>query len=274
MLVLDDLMERHAGEVAGPHRTQIEAQYPGYLGDRGEHRRRPPAGDDDVLLEQVLRAIATILTELDGADDVVAVTLAASSTPSSATWGADFQRIPTSAPARQRRRHRPMALGERLLLVDPDEVLATSPTRSSGPARYSPGAASGPVSASRSASEAGRAGAQGQGRRHGDGAAPCRAGCGPARGPGSAAWWGRRRASSASSTEHTSHVPCGAVVEAAQCGVDPSRSAAVASGRPRGQRPPGGLGGRDHAGSLVAGRRCQGGSQGARRGGSSSTPSD
>ncbi len=129
VLVLDDLMERHAGEWQGLTRTQIEAQYPGYLEDRGEHRRRPPGWeDDDVLLERVLRAIATILTELDGADDVVAVTHGGVIYALERHLGADFQRIPNlgarfvSVDATGR-----MALGERLLLVDPDEVLVTSP---------------------------------------------------------------------------------------------------------------------------------------------------
>ena len=129
VLVLDDLMERHAGEWQGLTRTQIEAQYPGYLEDRGEHRRRPPGWeDDDVLLERVLRAIATILTELDGADDVVAVTHGGVIYALERHLGVDFQRIPNlgarfvSVDATGR-----MALGERLLLVDPDEVLVTSP---------------------------------------------------------------------------------------------------------------------------------------------------
>lgn len=129
VLVVDDLMERHAGEWQGLTRAQIDAQYPGYLEDRGEHRRRPPGWeDDDVLLERVLRAIATILTELDGADDVVAVTHGGVIYALERHLGADFQRIPNlgarfvTVEATGR-----MALGERLLLVDPDEVLVTSP---------------------------------------------------------------------------------------------------------------------------------------------------
>lgn len=129
VLVVDDLMERHAGEWQGLTRAQIDAQYPGYLEDRGEHRRRPPGWeDDDVLLERVLRAIATILTELDGADDVVAVTHGGVIYALERHLGAEFQRIPNlgarfvTVEATGR-----MALGERLLLVDPDEVLVTSP---------------------------------------------------------------------------------------------------------------------------------------------------
>lgn len=129
VLVLDDLMERHAGEWQGLTRAQIDAQYPGYLEDRGEQRRRPPGWeDDDVLLERVLRAIATILTELDGADDVVAVTHGGVIYALERHLGADFQRIPNlgarfvTVDASGR-----MALGERLLLVDPDEVLVTLP---------------------------------------------------------------------------------------------------------------------------------------------------
>ena len=129
VLVVDDLMERHAGEWQGLTRAQIDAQYPGYLEDRGVARRRPPGWeDDDVLLERVLRAIATFLTELDGADDVVAVTHGGVIYALERHLGADFQRIPNlgarfvTVDASGR-----MALGERLLLVDPDEVLVTLP---------------------------------------------------------------------------------------------------------------------------------------------------
>lgn len=129
VLVVDDLMERHAGEWQGLTRAQIDTQYPGYLEDRGEQRRRPPGWeDDDVLLERVLRAIATILTELDGADDVLAVTHGGVIYALERHLGADFQRIPNlgarfvTVDASGR-----MALGERLLLVDPDEVLVTLP---------------------------------------------------------------------------------------------------------------------------------------------------
>ncbi len=129
VLVLPDLMERHAGEWQGLTRAQIDEQYPGYLADRGEHRRRPPGWeDDDVLLERVLRAIDTILGELDGADDVVVVTHGGVIYALERHLGAEFQRIPNlgarSVTVDGAGR---MALGERLLLVDPDEVLVTTP---------------------------------------------------------------------------------------------------------------------------------------------------
>src|SRR5690606_16074579 len=129
VLVLPDLMERHAGEWQGLTRAQIDEQYPGYLADRGEHRRRPPGWeDDDVLLERVLRAIDTILGELDGADDVVVVTHGGVIYALERHLGADFQRIPNlgarSVTVDGAGR---MALGERLLLVDPDEILVTTP---------------------------------------------------------------------------------------------------------------------------------------------------
>lgn len=129
VLVLPDLMERHAGEWQGLTRAQIDEQYPGYLADRGEHRRRPPGWeDDDVLLERVLRAIDTILGELDGADDVVVVTHGGVIYALERHLGAEFQRIPNlgarSVTVDGAGR---MALGERLLLVDSDEVLVTTP---------------------------------------------------------------------------------------------------------------------------------------------------
>ena len=126
-----DLMERHAGDWQGLTRAQIEVQYPGYLDDRGERRRRPPGWeDDDVLLERVLGAIDRILTALAGAEDIVAVTHGGVIYAVERHLGADFQRIPNLG-ARfvsvgdDGRMH----LGERLLLIDPDEVLVTSPSQ-------------------------------------------------------------------------------------------------------------------------------------------------
>ena len=129
VLVDADLMERHAGDWQGLTRAQIDQQFPGYLDDKGDDRRRPPGWEhDDVLLERVLRAIDRIATDLAGADDVVAVTHGGVIYAIEGHLGADFQRIPNlgarfvTVDATGR-----MALGERLLLVDPDEVLVTLP---------------------------------------------------------------------------------------------------------------------------------------------------
>lgn len=129
VLVDADLMERHAGDWQGLTRAQIDEQYPGYLDDTGEDRRRPPGWEhDDVLLERVLRAIDRIATDLAGADDVVAVTHGGVIYAVEGHLGAEFQRIPNLgarwvAVGDDGR----LSLGERLLLIDPDEVLVTNP---------------------------------------------------------------------------------------------------------------------------------------------------
>ena len=129
VLVDADLMERHAGDWQGLTLAQIDQQYPGYLDDKGDDRRRPPGWEhDDVLLERVLRAIDRIATDLAGADDVVAVTHGGVIYAIEGHLGADFQRIPSLgarwvAVGDDGR----LTLGERLLLIDPDEVLVTNP---------------------------------------------------------------------------------------------------------------------------------------------------
>ena len=129
VLVDADLMERHAGDWQGLTLAQIDQQYPGYLDDKGDDRRRPPGWEhDDVLLERVLRAIDRIATDLAGADDVVAVTHGGVIYAIERHLGADFQRIPNLgarwvAVGDDGR----LTLGERLLLIDPDEVLVTNP---------------------------------------------------------------------------------------------------------------------------------------------------
>ena len=123
-----DLAERHAGEWQGLTRAQIDEQYPGYLDDTGEGRRRPPGWEhDDVLLERVLRALGRIATDLAGADDVVAVTHGGVIYAVERHLGADFARIPNLGARWVAIDGDRMTLGERLLLIDPDEVLVTSP---------------------------------------------------------------------------------------------------------------------------------------------------
>lgn len=60
VVLLADLMERHAGEWQGLTRDQIDRQWPGYL----EAGQRPPGWEDDELVEaRVLRALDTIAAE-------------------------------------------------------------------------------------------------------------------------------------------------------------------------------------------------------------------
>ena len=129
VLVEPDLMERHAGEWQGLTRAQIDAQYPGFLDDVGDDRRRPPGWEhDDTLLERVLRGLGRVLGELPGAEDVVVVTHGGVIYAIERHLGAAFERIPNlGARWVTAGTGGPMALGERLLLVDPDAVAVTTP---------------------------------------------------------------------------------------------------------------------------------------------------
>ena len=129
VLVDADLQERHAGEWQGLTRAQIDQQYPGYLHPDDGTRRRPPGWeDDDDLLARVLAAIGRVVRELEGADDVVVVTHGGVIYAVERHLGAPFERI-ANLEARWVTvgRDATMALGERLLLVDPDAVAVTTP---------------------------------------------------------------------------------------------------------------------------------------------------
>jgi probable phosphoglycerate mutase len=129
VLVEPGLVERHAGDWQGLTRTQIDAQYPGYLDDTGDRRRRPPGWEhDDVLLERVLAALGRVLSDLDGADDIVVVTHGGVIYAVEGHLGASFERIPNlGARWVTGQVGGPLVLGERLLLVDPDAVAVTTP---------------------------------------------------------------------------------------------------------------------------------------------------
>lgn len=128
VLVEPDLMERHAGEWQGLTRAQIDEQYPGYLDDRGDDRRRPPGWeDDDVLLDRVLGALDRLLGQLAGADDVVIVTHGGVIYAIERHLGAGFERIPNLGARWVSAEAGRLELGDRLLLVDPDAVAVTTP---------------------------------------------------------------------------------------------------------------------------------------------------
>jgi broad specificity phosphatase PhoE len=142
-LVLDvDLRERDAGEWSGLTRAEIERDWPGYLGSpqpiegsRAElgpgaqvaqedgPRRRPPGWEpDDALVERALRALARI-HHLAPRGEALAVTHGGLVYALEALLGAPFVRLPNLGgrwiavgP------NGPEQLGERVLLVDPDEL--------------------------------------------------------------------------------------------------------------------------------------------------------
>ena len=142
-LVLDpDLRERHAGAWQGLTRADIERDWPGYLGppapiegvkepegpasrvtEDGGPRRRPPGWEaDEVLVERAIAALVRI-QDLVGDGEALVITHGGLVYALERRLGASFVRLPNlggrwldvgpDGPER---------LGDRVLLVDPDEL--------------------------------------------------------------------------------------------------------------------------------------------------------
>jgi broad specificity phosphatase PhoE len=142
-VVLDpDLRERHAGEWQGLTRAEIERDWPGYLdppppiegmpeaaspaartSEEGGPRRRPPGWESDhSLVERAVAALGRI-HDLVGDGEALAVTHGGLVYALERMLGAPFVRLPNLGgrwvdvgP------EGPEALGERVLLVEPDEL--------------------------------------------------------------------------------------------------------------------------------------------------------
>ncbi|MCP4435340.1 MAG: histidine phosphatase family protein [Actinomycetia bacterium] len=89
VVVVDGLMERHAGEWQGLTRAEIEEAFPGFLAAE----KRPPGWEDDSLVEQ--RAFAALdAIALSGAGDhVLAVAHAGIVYAIERTLGAEWERL-------------------------------------------------------------------------------------------------------------------------------------------------------------------------------------
>lgn len=142
-LVLDaDLRERHAGEWQGLTREEIERTWPGYLGPpapiegsveagapaaraatQDGPRRRPPGWEpDQAVVDRAVTALARVHDLAPGGEALV-VTHGGLVYALEGLLGATFVRLPNLGgrwvdvgPAG------PEALGDRVLLVDPDEL--------------------------------------------------------------------------------------------------------------------------------------------------------
>lgn len=139
-VVLDpDLRERDAGEWSGLTRAEIDERYPGYLEPpHDEHRhfapaehwkpRRPPGWEpDELLLARALRALHAI-AEAVGGGDVLVVTHGGLVYTIELHLGADFRRM-ANAEGRWivANPDGSLVLGERVQLVNPDDVAVTVP---------------------------------------------------------------------------------------------------------------------------------------------------
>lgn len=124
VLVDPDLRERHAGEWQGLTRIEIDERWPGYLDDR-----RRPAGwePDDELLARATAALVRI-AELVPGGEAIAVTHGGLVYVLEGSFGEPFERLPNLAGRWiEVGPDGPTRLGERVILVDPDEL--TVPTQ-------------------------------------------------------------------------------------------------------------------------------------------------
>jgi broad specificity phosphatase PhoE len=118
-----DLRERDVGEWQGLTRAEIEERWPGHLAER----RVPPGFESDAsVLERALRAIGRVI-DAHRDRDVLVVThgglIYTLEVHLGATWAAmaNLEARWVEAPDRE------LQLGERLLLVDPDDAAVTVP---------------------------------------------------------------------------------------------------------------------------------------------------
>ncbi|HJR25386.1 MAG TPA: histidine phosphatase family protein [Acidimicrobiales bacterium] len=123
VVVDPDLRERHAGDWQGLTRVDIEAGWPGYLDDR----RRPDGWEpDEDLLVRATGALVRI-HDLVAGGEAIAVTHGGLVYVLEGAFGEPFERLPNlggrwvdvgpDGPTR---------LGERVVLVDPDELTIPS----------------------------------------------------------------------------------------------------------------------------------------------------
>lgn len=124
-LVLDpDLRERDAGEWSGLTRAEIDEGWPGYLDDR-----RRPAGwePDEVLSSRATEALARIHGLVGDEGEAIAVTHGGLVYLLEGHFGVPFERLPNLGGRwMEVGPDGPTRLGERVLLVDPDELTIPS----------------------------------------------------------------------------------------------------------------------------------------------------
>jgi broad specificity phosphatase PhoE len=118
VVVEPDLVERDAGEWQGLTRAEIDAAWPGYL----EADRRPPGYEDhDHLVARARGALDRIAAEYGGAD-VLVVTHGGLIGALERDAGLPWERLPNLAGRWLTHQGGQIALGDRLVLVDHDEL--------------------------------------------------------------------------------------------------------------------------------------------------------
>jgi len=118
-VVLDaDLAERDAGEWEGLTRAEIEEGWPGFLAEEG----RPEGYEGhDELIGRVRGALDRVHAEYDGADALV-VTHGGVIGAVERDAGLPWERLPNLGGLRVSHNGNGLVVGERVVLVDPDEL--------------------------------------------------------------------------------------------------------------------------------------------------------
>jgi broad specificity phosphatase PhoE len=123
VVVEADLAERDAGQWEGLTRGEIEEQWPGYLATD----RRPPGYEaHEILATRARTALDRIHQEYDGAD-VLVITHGGLIGAVERDGGLPWERMPNLGGRQVTHHGDRLALGERLVLVDDDEL--TIPTQ-------------------------------------------------------------------------------------------------------------------------------------------------
>ena len=123
VLVEPGFRERDAGEWQGLTKAEIAEAWPGYLDDR----RRPPGFEaDEAFQERIVTGLDRVRGLVpDG--DVLVVAHAGVIYQVESVLGADFQRLPNLGGRWiEAEADGPWRLGERVVLVDPDEITVPS----------------------------------------------------------------------------------------------------------------------------------------------------
>ncbi len=118
VVIVDELMERHAGEWQGFTREEIDRSYPGYLAEG----RRPPGWEtDDDLSIRAWSALDAIDSILDGGEAIV-VTHGGLIYRIEGDLGARFERISNLGGRWVESGPRGFVLGERIELLEGGEI--------------------------------------------------------------------------------------------------------------------------------------------------------
>jgi broad specificity phosphatase PhoE len=122
VVVEPELVERDAGEWEGLTRAEIEQRWPGYL---AEGRRPPGYEDHDVLVVRAHRALDRIEAEYRGAD-VLVITHGGFIGAVEHDAGIPWERMPNLGARWVTHHGDRLAVGDRLVLVDDDELTVPS----------------------------------------------------------------------------------------------------------------------------------------------------